>query len=272
MTDSDLQTMAVGLTPRLLCERDTAKYLGMSRAFLRKSGIDDRHLVVADGSGLSDLNKVTARLLTDLFAVMFSRPDGKAFIDSLARGGVNGSLEKRFVGCEGYVFAKTGYISGVRALSGYVRTYDEEWLTFSIIYNSIPGNSEIKKFPTAADGKKRVAETLESAEFEPTPAGKKTAKAPPKKAPAKGDVKKSSGRTRKSFGSVVTYNPDPKAKLRANSQRAEALEILKAQRGNKMKTDEFLAELEKLTGARGKAIGLLQKLAGPRSQYVILSD
>jgi D-alanyl-D-alanine carboxypeptidase/D-alanyl-D-alanine-endopeptidase (penicillin-binding protein 4) len=109
------------------------------RAFLRKCGIDDRHLVVADGSGLSDLNKVTARLLTDLFAVMFSRPDGKAFLDSLARGGVNGSLEGRFAGCEGHVFAKTGYIEGVRALSGYVRTHDGDWLTFSIIYNNIPG-------------------------------------------------------------------------------------------------------------------------------------
>jgi D-alanyl-D-alanine carboxypeptidase/D-alanyl-D-alanine-endopeptidase (penicillin-binding protein 4) len=110
------------------------------RAFLRKCGIDDRHLVVADGSGLSDLDKVTARLLTDLFAVMFFRPDGKAFVDSLARGGVNGSLEERFAGCEGHVFAKTGYIEGVRALSGYVRTYDGEWLTFSIIYNKIPGS------------------------------------------------------------------------------------------------------------------------------------
>ncbi|MFQ5807761.1 MAG: D-alanyl-D-alanine carboxypeptidase/D-alanyl-D-alanine-endopeptidase, partial [Phycisphaerae bacterium] len=110
------------------------------RAFLRECEIDDRHLVVADGSGLSDENKVTSRLLTDLFAVMFARPDGKAFVDSLARGGVNGSLEKRFAGLEGHVFAKTGYISGVRALSGYVRTYDGEWLTFAIIYNNIPGS------------------------------------------------------------------------------------------------------------------------------------
>ncbi|MBU0640467.1 MAG: D-alanyl-D-alanine carboxypeptidase/D-alanyl-D-alanine-endopeptidase [Planctomycetes bacterium] len=109
-------------------------------AFLREAGIDDRQFVLADGSGLSDDNKVTTRMLTDLFAVMFARPYGEAYRDSLAKGGVNGTLEQRFAGLEGRVFAKTGYISGVRALSGYVRTYEDGWLTFSIIYNHIPGS------------------------------------------------------------------------------------------------------------------------------------
>ena len=110
------------------------------RAFLRKCEIDDRQLVVADGSGLSEDNKLTSRLLTDLFAVTLSQPAGRSFLDSLAKGGVNGSLQKRFAGLEGRVFAKTGYIGGVRALSGYVRTNQDQWLTFSIIYNNIPGS------------------------------------------------------------------------------------------------------------------------------------
>jgi D-alanyl-D-alanine carboxypeptidase/D-alanyl-D-alanine-endopeptidase (penicillin-binding protein 4) len=109
-------------------------------AFLKRNGVDERALVVADGSGLSVDNRVTARLLTELFAVMHKRPDGTAFVDSLAKGGVNGTLEKRFAGCEGHVFAKTGMIGGVRALSGYVRTRRDQWLAFSIIYNRIPGS------------------------------------------------------------------------------------------------------------------------------------
>jgi D-alanyl-D-alanine carboxypeptidase/D-alanyl-D-alanine-endopeptidase (penicillin-binding protein 4) len=110
------------------------------RAFLGRCGIDDSGLVVADGSGLSDKNKLTARLLTDLFAVMYLRPDGQAFMDSLAKGGVDGSLEERFAGLEGHVFAKTGYIEGVRSLSGYVLTESGNWVIFSIIYNRIPGS------------------------------------------------------------------------------------------------------------------------------------
>ncbi len=111
-------------------------------AFLRRCVSDDSRLVVADGSGLSEHNKVTARLLTDLFAAMLARPDGEAYVDSFAKGGVNGTLEQRFAGLEGHVFAKTGYIGGVRALSGYVKTYGGEWLTFSVIYNNIPGAVE----------------------------------------------------------------------------------------------------------------------------------
>ena len=111
-------------------------------AFLRRCGIDDRALVVADGSGLSEDNRLSARLLTDLYAVMRSRPDGEVFLESLAKGGVNGSLEERFAGAEGHVFAKTGYIDGVRALSGYVRTMEDAWLAFAIIYNNIPDDVE----------------------------------------------------------------------------------------------------------------------------------
>jgi D-alanyl-D-alanine carboxypeptidase/D-alanyl-D-alanine-endopeptidase (penicillin-binding protein 4) len=136
------------------------------RAFLRRNGIDDRQMVVADGSGLSDDNKVTSRMLTDLFAVMFVRSDGEAFRDSLAKGGVDGTLKKRYVGLEGHLFAKTGYIEGVRALSGYVRTYDDEWLTFSIIYNNIPGS--VKPYEALQDEAVRLLISWPDLEQEPT--------------------------------------------------------------------------------------------------------
>lgn len=110
------------------------------RSFLCANGIDDRRLVVADGSGLSTENKLTARLLTDLLAVMFAHPERDAFMASLAEGGVDGTLKKRFPKLKGRVFAKTGYIGGVRSLSGYARTRSGRWLAFSIIYNNIPGS------------------------------------------------------------------------------------------------------------------------------------
>ena len=119
------------------------------RAFLHRCKIDDQQLELADGSGLSVDNRVTARMLTDLLAAMRRRPDSAVFVDSLAQGGVNGTLQKRFAGLEGRVFAKTGYISGVRALSGYVRTAADEWLAFSIIYNKIPG--DVKPYEALQD-------------------------------------------------------------------------------------------------------------------------
>lgn len=111
-----------------------------ARAFLRRHRIDDREFAMADGSGLSRDNRVTTRLITDLLATMFDHPSGEAFRDSLAVPGQTGTLRGRMKGITGRVVAKTGYIRGVRALSGYVHTHQDRWLCFSIIFNDIPGS------------------------------------------------------------------------------------------------------------------------------------
>ena len=124
-------------------ERRPGSWAGADRAirgFLSRCGIDHRGLVVADCSGLSRDNRVTVRLVTDLLAVMFDHPAGAALREHMARPGGNGTLRKRMKDIREHVYAKTGYIRGVRALSGYVHTDGDRWLCFSIIYNNIPGS------------------------------------------------------------------------------------------------------------------------------------
>jgi D-alanyl-D-alanine carboxypeptidase/D-alanyl-D-alanine-endopeptidase (penicillin-binding protein 4) len=108
--------------------------------FLSRLKIDHSGLVVADGSGLSRDNRVTSRLITDLLVNMQRRPDGAAFRRSLSVAGEDGTLRNRMKDIRGHVFAKTGYIGGVRACSGYVKTRGGRWLAFSIIYNEIDGS------------------------------------------------------------------------------------------------------------------------------------
>ncbi len=110
------------------------------RAFLKKNGIDDSKLKVADGSGLSRGNNVTARLISDILIAMHKHKDFEVFRESLAEPGESGTLRSRMKDLNGNVFAKTGYIRGVRALSGYVHTKSDRWLVFSFIYNKIPGS------------------------------------------------------------------------------------------------------------------------------------
>jgi len=64
---------------------------------------------------------------------------GKEFVNSLPIAGVDGTLEKRFrrSKVEGRVFAKTGYLNNVRALSGYVFAKSGEVLVFSILSNGV---------------------------------------------------------------------------------------------------------------------------------------
>ncbi len=108
------------------------------RAFLKRNGIDDRALVPMDGSGLSPQNRVTTRMLTDLLAVMYARPDREAFMASLTVCGADGSLRDRLKDLRARVLGKTGYIGGVSSTSGYLKTDEDRWLAFSFIYNGIP--------------------------------------------------------------------------------------------------------------------------------------
>jgi PBP4 family serine-type D-alanyl-D-alanine carboxypeptidase len=124
-------------------------------AFLKKYGINDEAFVIVDGSGLARQNKVTTRLISDMLVTMYHHPDAATYRESLAAAGIDGTIGKRMKDLTGRVYAKTGYISGVRSLSGYVQTDAGKWLVFSIIYNGIPnvrGSSEdVKPFEALQD-------------------------------------------------------------------------------------------------------------------------
>ena len=109
------------------------------KQYLGSKGVDVSALRVADGSGLSHDNKVTARAITDILLLMDASPDADTWRQSLTVAGKSGTIGKRMKDLEGKVLGKTGYIRGVRALSGYVLRDDGHPLAFSVIYNHIPG-------------------------------------------------------------------------------------------------------------------------------------
>jgi serine-type D-Ala-D-Ala carboxypeptidase/endopeptidase (penicillin-binding protein 4) len=110
-----------------------------AKAMLDKMNIESKSLVLADGSGLSRDNRVTARMLSDLLLAMHKRSDFPTFYDSLSIAGVDGTTAGRFKDLPGRVHAKTGFIGGVRSFSGYVRTDSGKLVIFSILFNNIPG-------------------------------------------------------------------------------------------------------------------------------------
>lgn len=104
--------------------------------YLRERGLWQDGLVISDGSGLARDNRVTTQLLAGLLRRAHGKEWFAPFRDSLARAGETGTLEKRLTdkSLEGVVYAKTGYISNVRALSGYILK-DDRRLVFSILMN-----------------------------------------------------------------------------------------------------------------------------------------
>jgi len=92
------------------------------RTFLnRQIGSRSASVIIADGSGLSRLNRITARAMVNLLQKMHqNKLLGPEWRRSLSIGGVDGTLRNRFRHLAGSVFAKSGSIDGVNCLSGYL--------------------------------------------------------------------------------------------------------------------------------------------------------
>jgi D-alanyl-D-alanine carboxypeptidase/D-alanyl-D-alanine-endopeptidase (penicillin-binding protein 4) len=94
--------------------------------------IDSSKLVVKDGSGLSHDNRLSAKLLGDLLFKIYEEPRFAAVIESLPDGGVNGTLNERFINTApnavGLVHAKTGTLNGTVTLAGYIEAKDREYI------------------------------------------------------------------------------------------------------------------------------------------------
>jgi D-alanyl-D-alanine carboxypeptidase/D-alanyl-D-alanine-endopeptidase (penicillin-binding protein 4) len=94
--------------------------------------------VMYDGSGLSRYNYVTASTVVTILEHMYKDPrHHDAFLATLPIAGRDGTIASRMrrTRAEGNAVAKTGSISNVRSLSGFVKTQDGEPLVFSILAN-----------------------------------------------------------------------------------------------------------------------------------------
>lgn len=108
-------------------------------AFLVSCDIDTAGCVIADASGLSRENRVTASQFVRILTHMNKHPDRALFIDNLAVAGESGSLRDRMEALGGSVVAKTGTLRGVTALSGYIGGAANPRFAFSVIFNGIQG-------------------------------------------------------------------------------------------------------------------------------------
>jgi D-alanyl-D-alanine carboxypeptidase/D-alanyl-D-alanine-endopeptidase (penicillin-binding protein 4) len=119
-----------------------ARGLQAVAGYLSGFGVDPGSVMIADGSGVSWYTAVAPEQVTALLRDQFSRAETfRAFYSSLAKAARDGTLAGRMTGspAAGRVAAKTGTLTGVSAVSGYVTTLTGELLAFSIIVNHFPG-------------------------------------------------------------------------------------------------------------------------------------
>jgi D-alanyl-D-alanine carboxypeptidase/D-alanyl-D-alanine-endopeptidase (penicillin-binding protein 4) len=109
----------------------------LEQNFLRSLGIDPFTVTIADGSGLSQYDRITPRDLLTILQYDWNGPNRNVVLDALPVSGVRGTLKRSFVKtpAERVVFAKTGSISHVRTISGFVQTKTHGPVTFSFLIN-----------------------------------------------------------------------------------------------------------------------------------------
>ena len=122
---------------------------GVVKRLISTLGLGSQPYKIADGSGLSLYNYVSAELETMLLRYAWLHgPIYDHLYPALPVAGYDGTLEKRMAGtmAEGNVHAKTGTLTGISSLAGYCQGEDGHQLCFSIINQGVMRGADGKAF------------------------------------------------------------------------------------------------------------------------------
>lgn len=131
-----LKTIGRVQTPTSL--NATESGIAAVKAILTPLGVNPSRYSTVDGSGLADRNRVSPEVFVQTLQAIAQLPDAQVYRQSLPVAGVSGTLKNRFrnTAAQGILAAKTGTISGVVALSGYLTPRNHPPIVLSILANS----------------------------------------------------------------------------------------------------------------------------------------
>lgn len=110
-------------------------------AALTEEGLDVSKVVLRDNSGMSESNRLNARILDGIITAAGTDDDLRVMLDGLPVAAGNGTLLDRYgdgsgaTGGAGWVRAKTGTLDGVNTLAGTVTTESGRTLSFAFLSN-----------------------------------------------------------------------------------------------------------------------------------------
>ena len=127
------------LTGKMPVPQEDTSEIGLKelKTALTQLGVNPNSYKLADGSGLSRHNLISPEALVQTLRLMANSSTASVYRASLPVAGESGTLKNRLISTPNRVIlqAKTGTLSGVSALSGYIEVPNYEPLVFSIIVN-----------------------------------------------------------------------------------------------------------------------------------------
>jgi len=134
--------LSIGQQLRTSADADDAKaaYRAISQWMARK-GIDPRHLVMENGSGLSRAERISAREMAEMLKAAWHSPYAAELIASMPLVAMDGTMRKRLrrTPLVGEAHIKTGTLNTVRAIAGFSRDQNgDTWAVVAILNSSRP--------------------------------------------------------------------------------------------------------------------------------------
>lgn len=124
----------------------------VTQQLVRKLGLGGNRYRIADGSGLSLYNYVSAELLVTLLRYAYHHETiYDHLLPALPVAGTDGTLKSRMKGTDtaGNVCAKTGTLTGISSLAGYLTAANGHQLCFAIINQGVMRNQDGRQFQDA---------------------------------------------------------------------------------------------------------------------------
>jgi len=167
--NKDSDNLSTEMTLRAMAFERFGKYASAKRgikiidSLIVDVGLNPKDYRLVDGSGVSHYNLVSVELLNEILRYMNKyHPDlFNVLYNSFPIAGVDGSLKYRMKKGSAYnnVHAKTGTLSGVSSLSGYLHSKSGDLISFSINTQNFVGSTR-----TARNFQDRICEILSNME------------------------------------------------------------------------------------------------------------
>lgn len=142
MKDSD-NVFAEAIGREVALRRSTTDAPGATMEVLAAHGFDTAATTIHDNSGLSELNRITPRLLSSVFAIAAAQEEGpdtaalRPLLSALPVAAADGTLAERYgdLPGRGWVRAKTGTLDGTSGLAGTVTSQNGNVYAFAFLSN-----------------------------------------------------------------------------------------------------------------------------------------
>lgn len=123
-----------------------ANSLKMFYSYWSRKNLDTSNLIIVDGSGVSRNNLVTADFITDALNVIGTAPNFETFQNNFAQPG-EGTLSNRLLDLRGSVRLKTGTLSNISSIAGFVKASDGKLYSVAILIQNFKySQNDVKRF------------------------------------------------------------------------------------------------------------------------------